>query len=388
MRIVHILTRLLRAGSEENTLLNCVEQIAQGHEVYVLHGHDSAPEHARAVVPGLRLFEVPALTRELHPFRDAAAIAQTVRILRNIRPDIVHTHQSKAGIVGRAAAALARVPLVIHGVHILPFVGETGAKRSVYLMAERAAARVTDAFIHVSDGMKAACLEHGVGQGKPHYVVRSGFDLQRFALADMPDDWQACLGVATGQDKPPVIAMLAAMEPRKNHLGLVDALRPVFERFPALRLVLAGEGHLRDQIAAKIADAGLQDQVRLLGYRDDPERVIAMSDICVHCSDREGLPRSVLQYLAAGRPVVMFDLPGIDDVMTDGQNGIVVAHGDWSALADGLNLLLADTERRSALAKGARDTDLRRWDSTVMAQATLGIYAEQLADLQDRSRLA
>jgi glycosyltransferase involved in cell wall biosynthesis len=376
MRIVHILTRLLRAGSEENTLLTCAGQLRRGHEVILMHGHEVAPDYARRLAPGAALIEIPDLTREVRPLRDVAAFRQIRRQLAALRPDVVHTHQSKAGIVGRFAAAAAGVPVIAHGVHILPFLGETGVKKSMFLNAELAAARVTDGFIHVSEGMKAACLEHGIGTRRPHHVVRSGFSLRRFSEAVAPDDWRTILGVAPDGDKPVVIAMLAALEPRKRHLELLENIRGLLQRFERVQLVFAGEGHLHDSIKARIADYGLERRVALLGFRDDPERIIAMADICVHCSDREGFPRSVLQYLAAGRPVLMFDLPGLGEVVAAGTNARVVEPGDWPGFEAALASLITDEDARRALAGEACRTDLGRWEVESMADQTLAAYQD------------
>ncbi|TPE49137.1 glycosyltransferase [Amaricoccus solimangrovi] len=376
MRIVHILTRLLRAGSEENTLLTCAGQIADGHEVILVHGHEYLPGFAEQTAPGIRTLEVKALTRELNPVADLTAYGEILRLLRRLRPDIVHTHQSKAGIVGRFAAAGAGVPVVVHGVHILPFLGETGAKRMVYLYSELAAAKVTHAFIHVSDGMRNACLTHGVGRDAPHHIVRSGFSLRRFAEAAPPEDWRRILRLAPGERRPPVIAMLSALEPRKRHLELLDHARALLALCPDTRILLAGEGFLRPAIEARIAALGLSDRILLLGFRDDPERVIAMADVCVHCADREGLPRSVLQYLAAGRPTVLFDLPGIEEIITNGVNGIVVRQGDWTEFVEAVADLLRIADTREAFAERARHTRLDAWDTAVMSRHTLEIYQD------------
>lgn len=374
MRIVHILTRLLRAGSEENTLIVCAGQMADGHEVYVLHGHEAAPSYAYDKVPGIKLIEIPDLTRALRPVQDARALRHMTRVLTKLAPDVVHSHQSKAGILGRFAAARAGVPRIVHGVHILPFLGETGYRRAIYLTAERAAARQTDAFIHVSDGMEAACRSNGVGRAKPHYVIRSGFDLDRFARAEPPVDWRALLGVATGSAKPPVVVMLSSLEPRKRHLDLIDRVPAILARHPDTRFVLAGEGHMREQIKARIAERELGGHVVVPGYRADPERLVALADICIHCSSREGLPRSVLQYVAVGRPTVMFHLPGIEDVLVSGVNGRIVGADDWPAFVTALGDLLDNAAARTVLAAGARATDMSRWDATTMAVATLRVY--------------
>lgn len=378
MRIVHILTRLLRAGSEENTLLTSAGQIARGHEVFLIHGHEVMPEHALRLAPGATLIAVPELTREVDPARDIAAWRAIRRWLSVLQPDVVHTHQSKAGVLGRLAAAVARVPAIIHGVHILPFLGEKGAKRAAYLLLEHATARTTHAYLHVSEGMREACLTQGIGRQSAHYVVRSGFDLARFANAEPPDEWRRILRLRPGEGRPPVIAMLASLEPRKRPLELLDHVPALLSRLPGARLVLAGEGHLRAEVEERIRRLGLEGSVALLGFRDDPERIIALADVCVHCAEREGLPRSVLQYLASGRPTVMFHLPGIEEVIASGSNGIVVPQRDWAALGTALVAVAGDDSARARLAAGARATDLGRWSVTSMAEQTLSAYQDVL----------
>lgn len=376
MRIVHILTRLLRAGSEENTLLTSAGQMSRGHEVILLHGRDVMPENAARLAPGAELVSAPSLVRNLSPSRDLAAFNEIRRILIATRPDVVHVHQSKAGIIGRLAAASARVPLIVHGVHILPFLGVGQIEKTAYLWSERAAAKFTHGFIHVSEGMRRACLDHGVGAGKPHYVVPSGFDLGQFASAEPPPDLASFLRHQAGEQRPFVIAMLAALEPRKCHLDLLRQSAGFLRQFPQVRLIFAGEGHLRTEVESVIAALGLESQVKLLGFRDDPERIIATADVCIHSAEREGLPRSVLQYLAAGRPVVLFDLPGIDEIVSDGVNGFVVPQGDWIGFFDRLTSLVTSPERRAAMAANARKTRLERWDAEFMAERTLAIYQE------------
>lgn len=384
MKIVHILTRLLRAGSEENTLLTTKGQIERGHEVILLHGRDVLPENARRFAPGVQLLEAPSLVRSLNPILDWAAYREIRRILIATRPDVVHTHQSKAGIIGRLAAGSAGVPLIIHGVHILPFLGVGAVQRAVYLLAEHAVAPMTHGFIHVSDGMMRACLENGVGTAQPHFVVSSGFDLGRFKSAEPAADLAERFRPLADAPRPFVIAMLAALEPRKRHLDLLRQCAPFLLKFPQVRLVFAGEGHLKPEIEALIAEQQLESQVTLLGFRTDPERIIAAADLCIHCSEREGLPRTVIQYIAAGRPVVMFDLPGIEDLISRGVNGFVVPQGDWAAMFGQLSDLILSPERRAEVAARARATDLRRWDARFMAERTLSIYQDlQSADLAD-----
>lgn len=349
-------------------------QLSRGHDVILLHGRDVMPENANRFAPGAELVATPDLVRSLDPVRDIAAFREIRRILLATRPDVVHTHQSKAGIIGRLAAASAHVPLIVHGVHILPFLGVGRVEKAGYLWAERGVAQLTHGYIHVSEGMRRACLDHKVGTGRPHYVVPSGFDLARFAAAEPPADLAALLQPRGDDPRPFVIAMLAALEPRKRHLDLLRQCSGFLQQFPQVRLVLAGEGYLRSEIEATIAALDLGRQVTLLGFRDDPERIIAAADVCIHCAEREGLPRTVIQYLAVGRPVVLFDLPGIEDLIREGVNGFVVPQGDWTGLFARLTTLIGSPERRAAMAAAARATDLRRWDGKFMGERTLAIY--------------
>lgn len=381
MKIVHILTRLLRAGSEENTLLTSAGQMSRGHDVVILHGRDVLPDNARQMAPGIELIEAPNLIREVKPERDLAAFREIRRILLALRPDVVHTHQSKAGIIGRIAARSAHVPLIVHGVHILPFLGVGQAKKTAFLWSERGAARVTDGFIHVSDGMHRACLDHRVGRGKPHFVVPSGFDLDRFARATPPPDRQEIVGEPDGTGRPFVIAMLAAFERRKQHLELLRNIAGFLKDTPQMRLVFAGEGPLKGEVERTVTELGLERQVTLVGFRNDPERIIAMADACIHCSDREGYPRAVLQYLASGKPVVMFDLPGIADVLHDGVNGYIVPQNSWSGMVDRLAELVRNPALRASISAEAAATDLAKWDASKMGERTMMAYR----DLQSRS---
>ena len=377
MRIVHIVTRLLRAGSEENTLITASGQIADGHDVFLIHGVEAMPDLALEKVPGLKLIRVPSLVREVAPLRDLAAYRHLRRILSALHPDVVHTHQSKAGIVGRWAASAAGVPVVVHGVHIIPYLDGGAAKRGLYLICERAAARVTDGFVHVSEGMRRVSLDHRVGADRVHAVVPSGFDLARFAAATPPPfDDPVRRGVSPGG---PVLAMLASFEPRKGHVPFLYRIAEVLRTTPGAHLILAGEGSERARIERTVRDLGLSRQVTLAGFRTDPERIVAMADLCVHCSALEGLPRSVLQYLAAGKPVAMFDLPGLDEVLSDGVNGFAVRQGDWDALIDRVRALAADPALRARIAAGAAATDLGRWDAALMAGRTTAIYERLMA---------
>lgn len=374
MHIVHVLTRLLRAGSEENILLTSAGQIADGHDVTLMFGTESSPVLVSRLAPEARLFEIPSMGRPIRPAADVSAYRELRDAFRFLRPDVVHTHQSKAGILARLAARAARVSCIVHGVHILPFLGVGRAKRRLYLGAERLAARATHGYIHVSQGMLDACRTHDVGQRVPHAIIRSGFDIDRFRRATPPEDAADIRGGGAKSNRSAVLLMVAALEHRKRHLGLLDALAPILRAAPDVRLVFAGEGPLRAEITAQAQRLGISDAVRILGYREDAERVIAMSDICLLASGQEGLPRSVLQYLTAGKPTVLFDLPGLAEVISPGHNALVVDPDDWAGFGAAVQTLLTDDACRSRIGRAAADTDLSAWDWTTMGRRTTEFY--------------
>ncbi|WP_374471264.1 glycosyltransferase [Phenylobacterium sp.] len=358
MIIVHILTRLLRAGAEENTLAICRMQQAEGHQVVLIHGREF---DTAMVAEARREFDVYQLDRLVHPIRpldDVAAVGQIRAMFRALKPGFVHTHQSKAGVLGRLAARLERVPCVVHGVHILPWTNIDPTRRLIYLLAEKTCAAWTDAFVDVSPSVRGDYLAHGLGRPEDHFVQLSPMHVARFAGAAWPEDWRALLDVGPDLQKPPTLLMLAAFEPRKRHVELLEALASASLPENA-KILFAGDGPEVARAQRAALALGLADRVRFLGHRSDPERLIALADVCVHTSEREGLPRVLVQYLAAGRAIVATRLPGLEDILSDGQNGVLA--DDVPAAALEAASLLRNSVRRERLAAAAASTDVSAW---------------------------
>ena len=378
MKIVHVLTRLYRAGSEENTLACCHAQVKHGHEVLLVHGNEYDPSLQASVAKTMRVVGLDALVHPISPSNDFAALMQLSRFFQEWHPDIVHTHQSKAGIIGRLAARQANVSGIIHGVHIIPFVQVGSAQKMTFLAAERLTARYTRAFIDVSQSMREICLFHRIGSPAQHYVVHSGFDLARFSGAKWPKEAPRLLGIAPGEPKPPVVFFLAAREPRNRHIEFIEEFPQVVQRVPDVRLILAGEGPARPDIEAAIARSPVAQSIHLIGYHSEPEQLISLADVCVLTSMREGLPRVVMQYLAGGRPCVVSELPGLGEVVKHGINGVVTPAGDVGAAAAAVADLLEYKPLRAHLAEGARRTDLTSWGLDAMCDSVEMVYQSVL----------
>lgn len=379
MKIVHILTRLLRAGSEENTIATCRAQIADGHEVYLMHGKEFDQRHYLNPVPGLTLVKIDSLVHPISPVADVRAVLEMRNWMKKVMPSVVHTHQSKAGILGRMAAHLTSVPTIIHGVHIVPFENVGTVQRLVYLAAEKLMARITDGFVNVSKGTRDIYIKNGIGHESLHHVVHSGFDLSRFKGAIPPDDWREILGIGQDEEKPPVIVMLAALEERKRHCEFLRVFVDIVKEMPNVRLLMPGEGPHRPMVEKTIDELGLHENAKLLGFRTDPEKLIAMADVGVLVSTREGLPRVIMQYLAGGKPVVATDLPGLDEVLQNNRNGIVVRPDHVMGATSSILALLKNKQELHRLSVGAHETDLSSWDVKMMGVKMRHAYSACLS---------
>jgi glycosyltransferase involved in cell wall biosynthesis len=380
LRIAHVITRLINGGADENTVISCNQAVRSGHSVMLIHGAHTRPEIMAAVDTRVKLVELPSLVQPIAPLSDMRALGDLVRTFRRCRPDVVHTHTSKAGIMGRLAARAASVPVLVHGVHIVPFVNVGRFETYVYLTAERAVQGMTHAFIDVSPAMRDLCVKAGVGPPERHHVVPSGFDLSLFRNASVPEDWRDLLRLAPDDPRPPVVVMLAVFEARKRHLECMERLPRIVARFPEARFVFAGDGRLRNDIEARIETLGIERNVVLTGFHSHPEQLIALADICLLASAREGLPRVVMQYLGGGRPVIATDLPGIDDVVRHGVNGLVVPSDDLDGLADAVVALLDDPARRARLTRGAATTELSEWDAARMGERLEAVYVDVMRE--------
>lgn len=374
LRIVHVVTRLLRAGSEENVISTCLGQAALGHEVTLVYGQDHDPGYHAEIGDVIRLECVGSMVHPIDPVADFRAVGEMARLFRALKPDIVHTHQSKAGVIGRIAARRAGVPHVVHGVHIAPFLNVGRLKRAFYLVVERLMARYTHAFISVSRGMQDAYLDAGIGAPEDHHVVYSGMPLDAFIGAAPPENWRALAGVEAIAPKPPILLMLAALEPRKRHRELIAVLGDVVERFPEVRLLCGGEGPARAEVEAAIAEAGLEKNVRLLGFYPEPGRLVALADVCLLTSMREGLPRVVVQYTAGGKPAIVTRVPGIEEIVEDGVSGLITDPEHLADTARAILDVLSDDDLCARLSAGAAARDVGAWRPEALVEGTQAVY--------------
>lgn len=367
-RIVHIITRFITGGADENTLLSANWFAEQGHEVTLVYGNETDPLILDKIHPAVTRRQMMSLCRPVRPLKDVQALIDIRQLLHEIKPDIVHTHTSKAGFIGRLACFAMPNIAVVHGIHILPFINVSTAEKIVYTILERLVAPMTDAFVSVSPGMRDAAQSGGLGHSEKHYVVASGMNIERFK--------QAGLDAASKPENAPVEALLlAAYEPRKQQLKLLQHLKHKREAFKGrVHFTFAGHGHLMPDCDTYVRENGLSDLVTISGFTSDPATAIAAADICIYCSTNEGLPRAIVQYAACGKPIVALDLPGLDIIIKQNINGYLCQQNDFEGLCDGVLKLAHDRDLRQSFAKASTELDLSAWSVDGMCRELNDIY--------------
>ena len=382
VRVCHVITRLELGGAQDNTLYT-VSHLRAPFVPSLLCGPGGILDEEASRL-GVPVRFVPSLQRPIRPHRDLAALARLVRLFREVRPDIVHTHSSKAGMVGRLAARLAGVPNVVHTIHGYGFhAGQPWPLHRALVGAERLAARATSHFIAVS----RANLEAGVALGlfgrDRVTLIRSGVHLEAFEEAtrgsagrEARDLLRRELGVPLDT---PLVGMIACLKPQKSPRTFVEVAARVVRQAPRAVFVLAGDGELRLEVERRIRDLSLSASVRLLGWRRDVPRLMAALDVLLHTSLWEGLPRVLPEAIAASVPIVATGVDGTLDIVRDGETGIVCAPLDADGLATGVLRLLDDRHLASALARSARAV-LPEFDMDGMVRAQERLYLTLLHD--------
>ncbi|HKQ48400.1 MAG TPA: glycosyltransferase family 4 protein [Phycisphaerae bacterium] len=375
MRIVHVITRLIVGGAQENTILTCEGLAQRGHEVYLLSGPTTGPEGSlvdRARSGRYTFEEIPSLVRQVSPSRDWAARSALTRRFRELRPDVVHTHSSKAGVLGRVAAHRAGVPAIVHTIHGMSFNRtQPWMVRAAYAAAERYCARRCHAIVSVADAMTRQALAAGVGRAEQYETIRSGMEVEEFDPQMHADKrrW----GFA---EDDIVVGTVARLFPNKGYEQLLEIMSIAAGREPRLRFLWVGGGSHRAAYEAELARRGLAGRTRLTGLLPPGEmpRVMASIDVLAHTSQWEGLPRAAVQALLMQRPVVSFDIDGAPEVVIPGRTGELAALGDFGAFAEKLVALARDVERRRGYGAAGRELCLREFDHRAMVERIEGLY--------------
>lgn len=373
---------MILGGAQENTLLS-VEGLNRRPEFVcdLVSGVDAGPEgelltRARQ---SARVIVVPEMGRRIHPTADMIALVKLYWIIRDGQYHIVHTHSSKAGVLGRLAARLAGTPIVVHTLHSLvfhdrqPWIVNRGAR-----LVKRLCVPLTDHYISVSSIVAERAVAAGIGTRESMTTIYSGMELDWFLDAKV--DAAAVrseLGIALDA---PVIGKIARLFPLKGHDELLDAASAIVRAVPNVRFLLVGDGVLRQHVEDRARQAGILENFVFAGLvpRERIPEMIAAMDVVVHTSLREGLARVLPQALAMGKPCISVELDGAPEVVRSGETGYLVPAGDHDALAARATDLLRDPELRTRLGRNGRRLVDPMFRAETMVDGISAVYGAML----------
>jgi glycosyltransferase involved in cell wall biosynthesis len=369
-RVLHIVTHLDNGGAQANTLLS-VAGLDRGRYVVDLAAGPGVLE-SEAIASADRLVVLPYFRRSLYSFGDLWAAVALLRLVGNY--DVVHTHGSKAGVLGRLAARIRRVPAVIHTVHGFP-VHEymPRLQRHLLLALERVAARCADRIVCVCDANVAEALHLRIARPEQVRVVVSGVPSDQ-VRSGSGERVRRELGIPDGA---PVVGTITRLMEQKAPLDFVAAARRVIEADPRVHVVMVGDGPLRERVAA--AAAGIP-RLHLLGFRNDVPAVLAMLDVVAFSSLWEGLGRALTEAVLAGKPVAATAVNGVPDLVVDGETGYLTPAGRPDELADRILDVLARPDRGAEMGAAGANRVVGRYDVDEMVAGLDQLYQELLQE--------
>lgn len=383
-RVIHIITRLELGGAQQNTLYTVGHLDRERFKPALWSGDGGILNPEAGQIEGVDFTIVPELVREVSPQRDAMALMQLRSMLRDeVRfsnlPVIVHTHSSKAGVLGRWAARMARVPVIIHTFHGFGFNDlQPASSRIPFTMAEKVTGRITTHFIAVSRANLEKAFVLGIAPRERIRLIRSGIKAERF-LPRPIDAGEKKSAMGLDPDRP-LALMVACLKPQKSPVDFVKVAARVKEIFPPAQFALAGDGELRPEVEGAIRGYGLEDEFKLLGWRRDVPELLWSADVLVLTSLWEGLPRVYPQAAAAGVPVVGTRVDGAEEAVMHGESGWLLPPRDLEAMAEKVAELLRDPQKAREMGSRASRV-LPEFDIDLMVRQQEELYQEALARL-------
>lgn len=377
IHVLHIITRLDVGGSAENTVISAARMPKAEFTCSLISGRtvDPLPRLAHTLrEAGVPFFEVPSLVRPVCVGSDCRALWGMWRLIRSLRPDIVHTHSSKAGFLGRLAAKLAGVPHILYTPHGHVFQGYFSRPVTrAFIMLERIGARWTDRIITLTDAEANQHLALGIGRPGQFVTIPSGIDLDAITAATPRRV------VLEG----PVIGAVARLAPIKGHTYLVEAAPAILHGFPTARFVFVGEGEMRHSLEEQARALGVSDRMIFCGYREDVASLLAGMDLVVLPSLNEGMGRVLVMAMALGKPIVATNVGGVPELLANGEAGRLVAPGDAAALAEAICTLLQEPDQAQALGEIGR-TRARCYDAAAMVESLAKVYRDVMENGRHR----
>ncbi len=379
MRVLHVITRLIQGGAQQNTVLSCAAQVRAGHEVTLAFGPIYGPEGSlldEAVASGARLVELRSMRRAILPGRDVLVYRELRKLIRETKPDIVHTHSSKAGIVGRAAAWHERVPAVVHTVHGLPFHDrQRRLVHHLYVTLEQWAAKRCHHLVAITPAMVEAFVQKEIAPREKFSIIPSGVEAGKFAASPAARERaRALLGLDTNER---VLGIVARLDALKGHDDLLDILPDLVRRLGELKLVFLGDGWSRERLVRRVKAEGHERRVIFTGLlpHEQVAEALPAIDVKVLPSYQEGQSRTLIEALLCGCGIVAYGVGGIPSICIDGETGRLAPVGNKRALADAIAWMFEHPRERAAMVERGQKLVRERFSADAMTAQLEALYA-------------
>jgi len=388
VKVLHIITRLDMGGSAQNTLDTCLNLNHSKYDVYLIHGlslESAMTEKERSTVAkriakarqrGVKVISLETLVRQIDIIKDLKTFFSLWRIMRHEKPVIVHTHTSKAGLLGRLAAWFAGVPHIVQTPHGNVFYGHFGLLGSkFFLLLEKLAARLTHQLVALTERERLDYVKFTVAPASKLLTIHSGVKLDRYLNGQADRNRKREFpGFADGDM---IIGFVGWLLPIKGVMHLLKAMDIICSKHPHARLVYVGKGGSEKELKTETERLGLTANVKFLGWRDDIDKIMPLFDIFVLPSLNEGMGRVLVEAMAAARPVVASNVGGIPDLVKPGESGILVPPGDAQALATGIMRLIDQPEVARKMGQQGRRLS-RHYSMEMMIEKIESLYEELL----------
>jgi glycosyltransferase involved in cell wall biosynthesis len=382
LRVAHIITQLELGGAQRNTLYTVGHLNRQQYDPFLLSGPGGILDKETKKGEWVTYF-IRWLVRPIRPWKDAAAFWEIYYRLRQDKPHIVHTHSSKAGILGRIAAYFAGVPVIVHTFHGFGFNNRQKPwTRWLFIALEKICAPLSTHLVFVSEENRKEAAELGIGKKVPKSLIRSGIQLtptsgrsnvekdnraenkiQRALKGIPPDSWR--------------VAYVGNFKPQKNPMDLARVAFEVLKQKPNTHFLLAGEGELQMSVENWCRDQGILEHVHFLGWcrrYDDVQKIFDASNCFLMTSLWEGLPRSLVESFAAGKPAVAYGVDGVRDILVDEETGFLIPPGNVQLAAEKILWLAEHPEKAAKMGEKGRERITKDFDIDLMVRQQEELY--------------
>jgi len=380
IRVLHLITRLIKGGADENTILTIRGLKKEDYEVDLMIGGESDYNFIENL-DDIKPILVNELRRNINPAKDFIAFYRIYNYIKKHDYTIIHTHTAKAGFLGRLAAKCAGTPVIIHTLHGITFHNFLNIiVKNIYIFLEKWVGKFTDKFITVGDDIKQKYIAKHIAEPDKYITIRSGFDLQQFIQTGTLSHTERSFERQRIGLKPTdiVIGSVSRLEPRKGHIHLIEAASKIVTQNQRIKFLIVGEGSYRTYLEDEVRRRNLTNWIMFLGYRSDIARIMALFDIFVLTSLWEGLPRVLVQAAALGKPIVTFDVEGAREVVVHEKNGFIIPAKNESKLIERLLWLSQHIDRAHQMGLMGKNLINESWDYRIMVQQINNLYQELL----------